>query len=312
MYIADLHCDTISKIYNSKKQGKQTGLFKNSFQVDIQKMKKSNYMLQNFAIYVDLKNDENPYLCAKNQLAVFQNEMGDNAKWICQAKNAADIIRNHKEGKISAILTLEEGDICQGDVEKLIEFYEAGVRMMTFTWNYENTLGTKKGLTKKGVFFLEKMEELGILPDVSHLSEAGFYDVYRYSKGPFAASHSSAYSLCTHERNLKDDMIRKIAERGGVIGVNFYGLFLEETPEDGVYYSRVSRIADHILHMISVGGIACVALGADFDGMDDRLEISDCSKMDLLVRELQKRGLRMAEIEAIMYRNIWNLYREVF
>lgn len=184
--------------------------------------------------------------------------------------------------------------------------------MMTFTWNYENSLATKEGLTSKGISFLSKMEALGILPDVSHLSKAGFYDVYRYSTKPFVASHSNAVSLCNHKRNLSDDMIRKIAEKGGVIGVNFYGVFLENEPENGIYYSKVNRIADHIMHMIHVGGISCVGLGTDFDGFNGSVEITDCSQMFLLIQELKSRNLTESEIEAVCYRNIINVYKETF
>ncbi len=312
MYVADMHCDTISAIYHNRKKGEQTGLLSNDFQVDLQKMKQGNYLLQNFAVFVDLGKEENPYQCAKEQIAIFKEEIEKNACLVGQVKTAEDIEKNRNKGKLSALLTLEEGEICGGDLQKLEEFYEEGVRMMTFTWNYENSLGNKAGLTEKGIAFLEKMETLGMLPDVSHLSEAGFYDVCRYSRKPFVASHSNAAVLCSHKRNLTDDMIRKIAERGGIIGANYYGLFLSEEPENGIYYSRVSRIADHILHMIHVGGISCVGLGSDFDGIDENLELSDCSKIELLERELKKRGLKENEIEAVFCRNLLNLYQEVF
>lgn len=312
MYVADMHCDTISGIYHRRKKGEQTGLFANDFQVDLQKMKRGNYLLQNFAVFVDMEKEENPYQCAKEQIAIFQEEMRKNAELIGPVKTTEDIEKNRKAGKLSALLTLEEGEICGGDLEKLKGFYDAGVRMMTFTWNYDNSLGNEKGLTELGIAFLEEMESLGMLPDVSHLSEAGFYDVYRYGRRPFVASHSNAAALCGHKRNLKDDMIQKIAERGGVIGINYYGLFLSDEPENGIYYSRVSRIAEHILYLMHVGGISCVGLGSDFDGIDDNLELQDCSKMELLEWELKKKGLKESEIEAVFYKNVLNLYREVF
>lgn len=333
MYVADMHCDTISEMYHRRKAGKQIELLKNSLQLDIEKMQKSGYLIQNFAVFVNLGNGENPYQCAKNQIAVFKEEMLKNADKISQVTNYEEMEKNRREGRISALLTLEEGEVCEGDLKKLEKFYFSGVRMMTFTWNYRNSLGTSatklelpaeigemrrtqwqkrqyNGLTEMGIAFLEKMESLGIILDVSHLSKEGFYDVCRYSKKPFVASHSNAISLCGHERNLNDDMIREIAKRGGVIGINYYGRFLEEEEQQGICYSRVSRIADHILHMIQVGGLACVGLGSDFDGMDDNLEISDCSKMALLWEELRKRGLSEREVEAVFYRNVWVLYRE--
>lgn len=324
MYVADMHCDTISEIYQRKKRGIDTKLSKNDLQIDLLKLERGNYLLQNFAVFVDLENGENPYQCAKNQIALFQREIQKNSDRIRQVKTYQDILDNQKQGRISALLTLEEGEACEGDIKKLEEFYELGVRMMTFTWNYQNSyaspatplkpLAEKQkhfGLTECGIAFLEKMEELGIIPDVSHLSEEGFYDVYRYSTKPFVASHSNAVSLCEHGRNLTDDMIRKIAQRGGVIGINYYGRFLENHPVKGIYYSRISRIADHILYMIKIGGEDCVGLGSDFDGMDNYLELSDCSKMELLWDELKKRGLHERQIEAVFFKNLLRLYREM-
>ncbi len=310
MYTADLHCDTISKIYHSRKRKEAVELRSNPFQVDIQKLRQGNYILQNFAVFVDLEQDGDPYQCAKDQIAVFKAEIHKNADKIRQVTSVTEILQNQAKGRISALLTLEEGEACKGDIKKLEEFYAEGVRMMTFTWNYDNSLGTKDGLTKRGITILENMERLGILPDVSHLSEAGFYDVCRYSTKPFVASHSNAAALCGHKRNLTDTMIRMLAERGGVIGVNYYGLFLEE-PKNGIACGRVQRIADHILHMIQIGGISCVGLGSDFDGFDGRLELSDCSKIELLETELRRRGLKNSEIEAVFYQNVLRIYKEI-
>lgn len=311
MHIADLHCDTISKIYQSRKRGEQTGLLSNHLQTDIKKMKKGGYLLQNFAVFTDMeKDEENPYLCAKNQIALFYEEMERNASEICHVKTAAELEKNKKEGRISAVLTLEEGEICEGSVKKLEEFYQNGVRMMTFTWNYENSLGTGRGLTEKGIAFLEKMEDLGIIADVSHLSDAGFYDVCRYAKKPFAASHSNARALCGHKRNLTDDMILNIAKRGGVIGVNYCGRFLEAQEGDDVCESRVSQIADHILHIVHIGGAACVGLGSDFDGFLGGSELSDCSKMELLWEELKRRGISEDRADDIFFQNVFRIYKE--
>lgn len=319
MYTADMHCDTISKIYGTRKKGEQADLLSNSFQVDIKKLRKGNYLLQNFAVFVDIGKEKEPYQCAKEQIAVFHREMELHKAWIRQVRTVEEIEKNRQTGVLSAVLTLEEGEICKGDLEKLEEFYQKGVRMMTFTWNYENSLAKKSGLTEKGIAFLKKMENLGIVADVSHLCDAGFYDVCRYSTKPFAASHSNARALCRHQRNLTDDMIRNIAEKGGVIGINYYSLFLEQIPYDDLkekeknsryYNSRIERIADHILHIRQIGGAACVGLGSDFDGIDCELEIEDCARIALLEQELRKRGLTEREIEDIFYRNVLRLYKE--
>lgn len=318
MYTADMHCDTISKLYYSRKSGEQGNLLSNSFQVDIGKLQKGNYLLQNFAVFVDTEQEKHPYQCAKEQIALFEKEMELNQEQIRQAKNLEEIECNRKAGRISALLTLEEGEICENDLRKLEEFYQKGVRMMTFTWNHENSLAVREGLTEKGIAFLEKMENLGIVADVSHLWDTGFYDVCRYCTKPFVASHSNARALCRHKRNLTDDMIREIGERGGVIGINYYSLFLEqiscshpkEKEKNSKYYnSRVERIADHILYIRQIGGNDCAALGSDFDGIDCELEMADCSRIEMLERELRKRGLREREVEDIFCRNVLRVYK---
>ena len=124
--------------------------------------------------------------------------------------------------------------MCKENLAFLRDFYRLGVRMLTLTWNYKNGLGhpnkrkefplepdTVNGLTPLGIEFLQEMERLGIIVDVSHLSDAGFYDVVKYAKKPFVASHSNARSVCGNVRNLTDDMLKKIADCGGVTGINF-------------------------------------------------------------------------------------------
>lgn len=312
MYAADLHCDTISALYYRRKRGGREALRSSHLNVSLDKMQQGGYVLQNFAIFTDIQKEENPYLAAKEQIALFQEEMRRNSDKIRQAKTAEEIRKNREEGLLSAILTLEEGEILEGSLEKLEEFYDEGVRMMTLTWNYENSLAKKSGLTEKGIAFLQRMEALGILPDVSHLPDGCFSDVCRFSRGPLVASHSNARALCGHRRNLTDAMIRNIAERGGVIGVNYYGLFLEEPGRSGKSVSRVERIAEHILHMMQVGGVACVGLGSDFDGFCGESELEDCAKLPLLEARLQKKGLREAEIEAVFSGNVLRLYQNVF
>ena len=144
--------------------------------------------------------------------------------------------------------------------------------------------------------------------DVSHLSDQGFWDIAKHTQKPFVASHSNARALCGHARNLTDDMIKTIADRGGVIGLNFYGLFLNESADD---FSNVKRMAEHARHIINVGGSECLGLGSDFDGIDGRLEMEDCSQMEKLIAELEKQHFTIGEIEKIVYKNTLNVYKEM-
>ncbi|MCM1258405.1 MAG: dipeptidase [Roseburia sp.] len=323
MFIADLHCDTLSALYTKERLGESVNLMENDLQLDVKKMERGNYILQNFAVFVDW-GEEEPYVCAKEQIRLFSQQTKLCEGKLRQARTFQEMEENARKGIISAVLTLEEGEICQGDLRKLEEMYQFGARMMTFTWNYENSLASpanpddrrtpvrgQGGLTEIGIAFLEKMEELGMIVDVSHLSDEGIADVLKYSKKRIAASHSNSRSLCSHPRNLRDEQIRSIAEKGGIIGVNYYGSFLTEKETGGVYFSRVEDIARHMEHMVQTGGIGCVGLGSDFDGMDDNLELKGAFAMELLWEALRKRGFTESEVEAVCYKNVWEFYREM-
>lgn len=323
MQIIDMHCDTISLIYQQRQLGTQVSLRNNTFQLDLEKMKQSGYLLQNFAMFLDLGKTKTPYKDCKKQIAIFQEEMQRNSDIIAPVTTYEEIITNKQQGKMSALMTLEEGETCEGSLEKLKEFYLLGIRMMTFTWNYSNCLGfpaepTKKylslpqGLTTLGIEFLEQMEYLGMIPDVSHLSDSGIQDVCDFAKKPFCASHSNARALCHRGRNLPDELIHSIAKKGGVIGVNYYGPFLSNTPNKSDYYfSYVKDIATHIRHISNIGGISCIGLGSDFDGIDDKLELKNCGSMGLLEQELKNIGFHESEIEKIFFQNVLNFYKEL-
>lgn len=332
-----MHCDTISEIWESKKrgisekQGCPQQLSQNSLHIDIQKMKQSGYLLQNFAMYVDLKRGIDPFVYVLELIDVFYDEMEKNKNDIRVIKTYGEILENERQGIMSALMTIEEGGCCKGEIRNLEQLYRLGARMMTLTWNYPNELASPniflrnqqsgnsmeqgfclfdgtRGLTEKGFFFVERMEELGVIIDVSHLSDAGFWDIARNTKKPFVASHSNARALCGHCRNLTDDMIRAVAERGGVIGLNYYGCFLNETNDS---YSSVARMAEHARHILDVGGSGCLGLGSDFDGISGELEIQDCSQMHKLVDELERQHFTGTEIENILYRNVMRVYREM-
>ncbi len=337
MKIADMHCDTISEIWESRKQsvsqngGSPQQLSRNDLHIDIRKMKKAGYLLQNFALYVDLKKGLDPFEYVLELIDVFREEMGKNKNDIGVIKTYDDILANERQGKMSALMTIEEGGCCKGEIGNLERLYQLGARMMTLTWNYPNELASpnlfiksaekgstlkndegfslfdsSKGLTEKGFFFIQRMEELGMIIDVSHLSDAGFWDIVQHTKKPFVASHSNARALCG--RNLTDDMIRAVAGRGGVIGLNFYGCFLNETNDS---HSRVARMAAHARHMLNVGGSGCLGLGSDFDGISGELEIQDCSQMQKLVDGLERAHFTGTEIENILWRNVMRVYREM-
>ena len=321
MKVVDMHCDTILELYKARERGEEISLLDNDLHIDLKKMEAGDYFLQNFALFVDLKGTEDPFLTCVRMADLFYKVMEENRDRISPVTTWAEIERNWKEGRMSALLTLEEGEVCQGDPALLRTLYRLGARMMTFTWNYENSLAwpgregglpeTEKGLKERGFEILEEMEALGMIVDVAHLSDAGIWDVLRTAKKPFVASHSNARSLASHARNLTDEMIRAIAEKGGVIGINYYCNFLEDIPEGGRQISRISRMVEHMKHIRQVGGAGCIGLGSDFDGIYGEVEIGNSAGLPRLAEAMESAGFTAGEVEAVFHGNVLRLYREV-
>lgn len=326
MKAVDMHCDTIEAIYEARRRGETISLRENDRMVDLKKLQAGDYELQTFALFTHLEKAEGrPFEYCMELLDTFCEEMEAGREWIRPVFSYEDILENRRQGRMSALLSIEEGAVCQGKLAFLRDFYRLGVRMMTLTWNYPNELGwpgrrsrkedgswlwqpeTERGLTETGLLFLEEMERLGIIIDVSHLGDAGIWDVLHHTKKPFVASHSNARALRNHPRNLTDEMIRQIADRGGVIGINYYPSFLE----DGAEASRISNILQHMEHIKKTGGIGCLGLGSDFDGISGELEIKDASCLPALSAAMEKAGFSTGEIEAVFGGNVLRLFKEL-
>ena len=303
MQIIDLHCDTILHLIDQP----QLKLEKNNLSVDIEKLEAANALAQFFALYIDLGKHQDALQRCLSMIDVFYQEIAANDAEIAVARNAQELFLNQQAGKISAFLTIEEGGVLQGSLENLRNFYRLGVRLMTLTWNYPNEIGYPnceekyqlQGLTEFGEQVVREMNRLGMIVDVSHLSDQGFYDVANLSSKPFVASHSNARAVRKHGRNLTDDMIRLLAQKGGVLGINFYGEFLGDSQS-----SKIDDMVAHIKHIYHVGGIDVLAFGTDFDGIKCPLEIASIAEIDKLIGALSKNGFSAAEVEKIAYKNI--------
>ena len=183
MKIIDMHCDTLSAMLNRKRQGQTYGLDQHHTQISLDWMQQSGYLLQNFAVFVNLEETQTPLQDALEMIDLFYSEMDAHRDLIRPVRCFADIEKNQSDGVMSALLTGEEGEITLGKPEFLHILYRLGMRMMTLTWNHENSLGypnkQEKGLKEQGICFLKEMEHLGMIIDVSHLSDAGFYAICR-------------------------------------------------------------------------------------------------------------------------------------
>ena len=321
--IIDMHCDTISVLLEQKRAGKQASLRENGGHLDLVRMQKSGYLLQNFALFVNTGSGKNPWeeVCALHEM--YEAEIQENGDVIAPVFQYSDIAKNASEGKMSAMLTVEEGAVCQGDMEKLHKLSDMGVRMMTLTWNYPNEIGfpnvsskgrytpdVTRGLTEWGRQLVREMEQLNMIIDVSHLSDAGFYDVLECTKKPFVASHSNARGLCPCVRNLTDDMIRKLAERGGVIGLNYYPDFLTDRESGDSNPGTIQAVVEHAKYIENVGGIEVLGLGSDFDGIAGHAELQGVQSMELLREAMRKEGFEQSQLDKIFFQNVLRLYKD--
>lgn len=316
--IVDLHCDTIMALY----QNKDKELSSNDLQIDINKLIKGNYLAQVFAMFVYLKAG-NPFNICNEMIELFYSEIKKNKDKIAVALNYEQLLKNQEKGLLNAILSIEEGGVIDGILSNVDYFYALGVRMICINWNFYNGIGypnfkltekpdftkpnTELGLTQFGLDVIKRMEKLGMIIDVSHLSDKGFWDVYNNTTKPFIASHSNARSVCNHVRNLSDEMIKALASRGGVIGLNFCTNFISS--DASITYTK--DIVKHAIHIISVGGIDSLAIGTDFDGIDRTTEIDNAGEMNKLYDAFKEEGLTDLDIEKIFYKNFLRVFKEV-
>ncbi len=310
MNYIDFHADTLIHWLKQQQKGLDLSstLYNNPYHVDFSRLQKSGYTAQFFACYINL--GEKPFFSSSHfDDALFAieklNEQVSLSDNISIAHSYFDYVKNKNAKKFSCFISIEEGGILENEITRLDLLYEKGVRAITLTWNFENFIGyphektgSEFGLKPFGFEVIEKMEDLGILIDVSHLSDAGFWDVYNNTKKPFIATHSNARSVHDNSRNLTDDMIRCLSDRGGVVGLNFYGPFLQ-----GNETSSIDAMLKHIKHIVNIGGEDVLSLGSDFDGIEGNLELCGVHDIHLLISAMEREGLTSSLIEKICYNN---------
>ncbi len=261
----DAHCDTIVKLCGRGGELREAPCM----QLDLKRLEIFPGAVQFFAVWLDPIYYPIAMRQTMKYIAFYHRQMEKNAESIRHVNTFADILQNKECGRHSAVLSLEGGEALEGELSALEIYHQLGVRAMTLTWNHRNTLAdgaaeniTGGGLTHFGREVVREMEQLNMLVDVSHLSDAGFWDVERLAQKPFIASHSNARAVCSHARNLTDDMLRALAAKGGVAGLNFYPDFLRENGDAGI-----DEIICHSSHMLDVMGEDHVGLGSDWDGI---------------------------------------------
>lgn len=315
----DAHCDTLSRNVSTKHPFYAGGdLRRNAGHLDLERLHTAFApSAQFFAVFDSWDSEEGKeslYPKFQAQYALFARTMEENADLVCPCRTAAEAECANAEGKTAAFLSVEGAELLDCDEGKLADAWEKGVRMVNLTWNFENALSgsnadaPEKGLTVRGRAFVRRMQQLGMIVDVSHLSDPGFWDVAELSQAagvPFIASHSNARALCPHKRNLTDEQFTAIIKSRGVAGLNFCDRFLAE--EDPTLDDAVA----HIEHFLSLGGEENVAIGGDWDGCDLCPGVEDVGGMELLYERLLRLGYSESLVQAIFYNNLMRVVREV-
>lgn len=359
--VVDTHADVLLQVFRGSDISKKTSYG----QVDLIRLQEGGVDVQFFAVWPNpnVYGKGGMYNQCNRMIDALENITENNSDKIKIALNPKDIERIVNANKISACIGIEGGTAIENSLEKLKHFYNRGVRYLGLTWNDSPDWATsakdevnpnykgEKGLTRFGKSVIKKMNELGMIIDVSHSGEKTFYDVIEYSTKPIIASHSCAYKLAPHYRNLKDAQLQSLAENGGVVFINFYpgyldikfdkkfsqlqktskmyldsirnshkGNYLEYRRIRTKYYQDqtekyrpdISVIVDHMDYVINLIGEDHVGIGSDFDGISITPKgIKDVSKMPNLTNEMLKRGYSKTRIEKILGGNFMRIFREV-
>jgi len=313
----DAHCDTLSAM-----QAYGKSLWQNDLHVDLCRGRRYAPWAQFFAIFglleaapsaggLDFPIWASGEACFTAQYALFQEVLLANRDHMVFCRTAAEAEGATREGKVAAFLSVEGAELLDCGLERLTEAHGLGVRMVTLTWNRKNALsGTNlevkdQGLTELGREFVRKCEALGVIVDVSHLSEPGFWDVAEEMKRPFVASHSNATAVFPHSRSLTDAQFLAIVKARGVAGLNLYSAFVGADPD-------VDKAIAHIEHFLSLGGEKSVAIGADLDGCDSLPRgVAGIQDLEKLAEGLLRRNYTEALVADVFYQNLFRVVREV-
>ena len=324
MFVLDSHCDTPSQMM----RGLDIGIAGDRSQVDLPKLKAGGVDASFFALYTsaDLSEDEAATKVLE-MLARVYDALDVYSEQAALALTPEDALRNKGKGLVSIFLGMENGSPIHKSLPLLRQFYRMGVRYMTLTHNGDNEIadsaaqGTRwHGLSPFGREVVYEMNRLGMIVDVAHVSDETFYDVIKCSKAPIVSTHSCCRALASHRRNMTDDMIRTLADHGGVIQINFYPVFLsdlyasfyEVKGEKASPRPGVSDVVNHIDHAVKVGGIEHVGIGTDFDGIEVTPKgLEDVSKLPKVFDQLKRKGYSEDQIELIAGKNFLRAFNDV-
>jgi membrane dipeptidase len=321
--IFDIHGDIWTDVTTKRINGVKDVI--RTYHLD--RFKKGNMAGGIFVIWADPPYDIRPKERLIESVIAMSGEIWQNQDIIKIIYNSSDFYRAVEENRLGILIGVEGLSSLGENIEGLYSLYQIGVRHCSLTWNEENFLATgiegdiNRGLTELGKEAIKIIEDLGIILDVSHANDKTFWDIYENTNKPFIASHSNCRSLCDVRRNLTDDQIKAIGEKGGLVGINGFNKFIHREREK----QTAEYLANHIDHVVELIGIDHIAFGFDFfeyledDTTDSFVEggyrgtigLEDISKTDNLIKVLRKRGYKEEDIEKISYRNFLNVMDKI-
>ncbi len=320
--VIDGHCDTILGVTGSRFMpgSRPRDFFSrgDTGHIDLPRLKEGGVTCQVMALYIEPQFK--PARSARRTLELLDgfNGLIQETEDFRLATKAEHIVNAKEAGEVSALLSIEGGEAVEGSLGVCRAFYKLGIRAIGLTWNQRNDIadgvGEKSagsGLTDFGVSLVKEMERLGMLVDVSHLSDTSFWAVDKIAERPYIASHSNARALASAPRNLNDKQIEALAKKGGVIGVVFLPSFVTDQPDT----VTLGKLCDHIDHIKKIAGIDHVGLGSDFDGYGvlpgKPHVVKDASEMPKITEELLSRGYSEEDIKKVLGGNWLRVYKQV-
>lgn len=312
MNIFDTHCDTALEIFRNKLSLKDGNT---AFSLD--KAEKYEKKFQVFAFWSDCEKDsEECYNEFLKCSSYFDKQIDENSERIKVCRTSDDI-KNTENGVLGAVKCVEGAKLLCGRADRIETLYENSVKVLLPVWGGTDIVGgawdTDDGLSGFGKNVVRECENMGIITDVSHMSDKSFYDTLSNASVPVIASHSNARAICNTKRNITDQQFRIIKEQKGIVGVSLAAKHISDK-----YFTRMPRededfvydTALHILHYLELDGENCVCLGCDFDGTDAVKSLPDVSFMNVLYEKLLDMGVNKKEADKIFFENAYRFFEE--
>ncbi len=319
--VFDAHCDTIMKVQETK-----CGLRKNNFHIDLTRGGRFSPYAQVFAVFtrpfegnlteMNYSQDWPSGVLTQmggELLDLLISELEENSDILTLCKSAYDVKSAAENGRIAALIAIEGAELLDCDILRLRRAYNKGVRLVNLCWNFDNALcgashGAKAGgLTEKGAEFVRAMQDMGVAVDLSHASEKTFWDVAEIARRPIIAGHSDSKAICDNPRNLTDDQFRAIVGLHGIVGLNLYPSFLNESGK-----ADIDDIIRHAEHYLELGGEKTVCLGGDLDGIECMPKgMSGIESYEIIYEAMLKRNYNEDLVRDIFYFNLFNVLERV-